>query len=60
MSNPQAGPHPEITLDELKQRLSRADEVVVDSEGKLHAPQDPSVANTPPQKKTVLKPQRWF
>lgn len=60
MSNPQVGLHPEINLEDLKRRLSQAEEVVVDSEGKLHAPQDPSVANIPPQKKTVLKPQRWF
>jgi|GEM_PF-6920002 len=65
MTSPQWPPQPNQTnpqqsLEELKRRLSQAQEVMVDSNGQLQSPNDPSVANQPPQGKTVLKPQRWF
>jgi hypothetical protein len=60
MDTPPPPASPTIQLEDLKQRLSRAQEVVVDQAGKLHIPSDPSVASKPPQAKTVLKPQRWF
>lgn len=50
---------PQNNLEELKRRLSQAQEVVVGPSGQLHMPSDPKVASTPPQEKTVLKPQRW-
>jgi hypothetical protein len=58
--SPQAPMSPQNNLEELKRRLSQAQEVVVGPSGQLHHPKDPKVAGTPPQEKTVLKPQRWF
>jgi hypothetical protein len=60
MSTPQAPRNPQNSLEELKKRLATAQEVVVDSDGKLQNPSDPKTAQTPPSDKTVLKPQRWF
>jgi hypothetical protein len=59
-TSPQTPMSPQNNLEELKRRLSQAQEVVVGPSGQLHNPNDPKVANTPPQEKTVLKPQRWF
>ena len=57
VSNPQ---NPQNSLEELKRRLAKAQEVVVDQKGKLHLPEDSAVADKPAQDKTVVKPQRWF
>lgn len=57
MSNPQT---PQNSLEELKKRLERAQEVVVDGEGKIHVPNDPEIAEKSAQEKTVVRPQRWF
>jgi len=57
MSNPQ---DPKKSLEEIKRRVSKAQEVVVDKTGKLYTPDDPAVAEQLPQEKTVVKPQRWF
>jgi peptide subunit release factor 1 (eRF1) len=51
---------PQTSLEELKRRLSAAQDVVVDSNGRLHDPNNPDIATKPPQEKTVIKPQRWF
>jgi hypothetical protein len=48
------------SLEELKRRLESAQPVVVQSSGKLFAPQDPAIVNTPPDQKTHVKPSRWF
>ncbi|WP_129673497.1 hypothetical protein [Candidatus Chloroploca sp. Khr17] len=60
MSTPQPPRSPQSSLEELKKRLATAQEVVVSPDGKMHVPEDPKVAQTDPQSKTVLKPQRWF
>lgn len=65
MAFPQQPPQPNRTspqqsLEELKRRLSQAQEVVVGPNGQLYDPNDPNMAQQPPQGKTVLKPQRWF
>ncbi|MBK9710163.1 MAG: hypothetical protein IPO81_02330 [Kouleothrix sp.] len=57
MSNPQT---PQNRLEEIKRRLARAQEVVVDNKGRLHIPDDPTIERQSPQEKTVVKPQRWF
>jgi len=48
------------TLGELQRRLRNAESVVVDQQGRLHTPDDPEILSTPPQAKTVLRPQRWY
>ena len=81
MSNQKPSLPPKITLQEMKRRLSsaqevgvdeagtvetlvdrmaRSDEIVVDSDGRIHAPDEPGVASTPLPNKTVVKPSRWF
>jgi hypothetical protein len=58
---PQQNPtSPQQSLEELKRRLSQAQDVVVGQNGQLQNPNDPNVSNQPSQGKTVLKPQRWF
>lgn len=57
MSN---SPSPQTTLDEIKRRMGKAQEVVVDSEGRLHTPEDPEIKEKMHQEKTTVKPQRWF
>lgn len=53
--------NPQTSLADLKRRLNQAQEVVVSADGTLHHPDDPRVAaESTGQKKTVLKPQRWF
>ena len=48
-----------MTLEELRSRLDKAQEVVVDQHGTLRPPNDPSVRDEP-SGKTVLKPSRWY
>ena len=60
MTTPQPPRNPQTSLEELKKRLSNAQEVVVGPDGKMHAPTDPKVADVPADQKTVVKPQRWF
>lgn len=57
VSNPQT---PQNRLEEIKRRLARAQEVVVDNKGRLHIPDDPTIERQSPQEKTIVKPQRWF
>lgn len=49
-----------MSLEELKKRLSNAQPVVVDQSGKLNQPNDPNVSNVPQDKKTTVKPSRWY
>jgi hypothetical protein len=62
--DPNGPPHERTTpissLHELKQRLAKAQPVVVDQDGQLHTPDDPLVVDKPNQSKTTLRPQRWF
>jgi hypothetical protein len=61
MSEQQGSKKPRIkNLEELRQVLESAEEVIVDSSGSIHPPGDEKVAKTPPQNRTALKPQRWF
>lgn len=60
MTTPQPPRSPQTSLEELKKRLTNAQEVVVGPDGKMHVPSDPKVAQLDPQQKTVVKPQRWF
>ncbi len=61
MSERQEPKKPRIkNLEELRQALDNSEEVLVNSSGSIHRPDDPQVANTPPQNRTALKPQRWF
>lgn len=48
------------TLEELKRRLSSAQPVVVDQNGTVRTPDDPAVANVSADKKTTVKPSRWY
>jgi len=57
---PSAPKNPQSSLADLKRRLNQAQEIVVSSDGQIHAPNDPKVSENTSQNKTVLKPQRWF
>lgn len=48
------------SLAELRRHLDDSDEVIIGPDGTVHTPDSPEIANTPPQKRTALKPQRWF
>jgi hypothetical protein len=48
------------SLEELKKRLSQAQPVEVSQDGRLNTPADPSVSTTPQDKKTTVKPSRWY
>jgi hypothetical protein len=48
-----------LTLEELRRRLDKAQEVVVDQHGTLRPPNDPAVKDDSTAK-TVLKPSRWY
>ena len=60
MSEPNAKMPPKINLQEIKRRLEKSEELVVDSTGQIHLPVEPDIANTPLPNKTVVKPTRWF
>ncbi|NNJ11784.1 hypothetical protein EKD04_015735 [Chloroflexales bacterium ZM16-3] len=61
MSEQQEPKKPRIKdMEELRRAIESSEEVIVDSSGSIHLPSDPKVANTPPQNRTALKPQRWF
>lgn len=59
-TDPRRGPAPRNDLNELKNRLNRAQQVVVDAKGNLHIPEDPTIAAQSPHEKTLVRPQRWF
>jgi hypothetical protein len=49
-----------LTLEELRRRLDKAQEVVVDQHGTLRPPNDPAVKDKDEAQKTTLKPSRWY
>jgi hypothetical protein len=60
MSEPNTKMPPKINLQEIKRRLEKSEELVVDATGQIHLPEEPDIANTPLPNKTVVKPTRWF
>ncbi|MCB0209623.1 MAG: hypothetical protein KDJ52_09845 [Anaerolineae bacterium] len=51
---------PKLSLEELKRRIDNAQEVMVDVNGRLIPPDSPEMQKQPPDKKTTVKPTRWF
>ncbi len=48
------------SLEELKRRLSSAQPVVVTQSGALQHPKDSAAEDIPSDKKTTVKPSRWY
>ncbi len=59
MQNPQST-RPIDSLRALKERLNKSQELVVDGEGRIHAPEAPELQKKQPNQKTYIKPTRWF
>jgi len=51
---------PQDNLEDLKRRLDSAQDVHVDPSGKLVTQSGSDSGSKSTQKKTVIKPQRWF
>jgi hypothetical protein len=46
------------TLSDVRKRIAEGQEIIVDEKGQIHIPEQ--AAHIDPQKKTVVKPSRWF
>ena len=60
MTEQNSSASPTVNLQQIKRRLEKSEELVVDPDGRVHTPEEPEVANKALQNKTVVKPSRWF
>jgi hypothetical protein len=49
-----------MSLEDLKKRMQNAQPIAVGPDGKIHNPNDPKVEQMSPDKKTMVKPTRWY
>jgi hypothetical protein len=51
---------PAFNLKTLRDLIDKGQPVVIDQNGTVRPPGDPSIASIPDKNKTTLKPSRWF
>ncbi|HEY1297514.1 MAG TPA: hypothetical protein VGJ60_30910 [Chloroflexota bacterium] len=49
-----------LNLKQIRERIDKSEEIIVDRKGTVRLPNDPKVANDPETEKTKLKPSRWY